>query len=183
MGDDSVLRELGPEEDWAIPVKRAQGPRLDSSRLEEPLRSLNLRPPVRIVSGDSVAAAIRAMRQAGVGSCVVETPDGSLAGLVTERDILYRLPFDRVRLDDTVVDLFMQPDPEALSLDHPIAYALNRMFGGGDRSIPVLGDDLRVAGVLTLGDIVDEVCDHFSEQVQCLPPRRRLAIAREREGA
>jgi CBS-domain-containing membrane protein len=57
------------------------------------------------------------------------------------------------------------------------------MFGGGDRYIPVVDEHLRVVGVVTLRDIVDEICDYFSEQVQCLPPRRRLAIAREREGA
>jgi CBS domain-containing protein len=183
MGDDLFLHELGPEENLPLPRRKREGTHLDSARLEEPLRTLNLRPPVRVVSGDTVADAIRAMRESGVGSCVVEGPHGGLAGLVTERDILYKLPFDGVRLDDTVVDLLMQSDPETLALDHPIAYALNRMFGGRERSIPVVDEQLRVVGVVTLRDIVDEVCDYFSEQVQCLPPRRRLAIARKREGA
>jgi CBS domain-containing protein len=183
MGDDLLLHELGPEENWPLSGKKGKGAHLDSARLEEHLSTLNLRSPVRVVSGDTVADAIRAMRESGVGSCVVEAPDGSLAGLVTERDILYKLPFDGIRLDDIVVDLLMQSDPETLALDHPIAYALNRMFGGGDRYIPVVDEHLRVVGVVTLRDIVDEICDYFSEQVQCLPPRRRLAIAREREGA
>jgi len=180
MGDDLFLHELGPGRPHA---KKGGDPHLDSARLEDPLGSLNLRSPVKVVSGDSVAEAIAAMRDAGVGSCVVETGDGSLAGIVTERDILNKLPFDGIQLDDTVVDLFMQTDPETLALDHPIAYALNRMFGGGDRYIPIVDDHLRVVGVITLRDIVDEVCDSFSEQVHCLPPRRRLAIASEREGA
>jgi CBS domain-containing protein len=183
MGDDLFLHELGSGENRPQPRKKEGGPHLDSARLEEPLRSLHLRRPVRVTVGSSVAEAIRTMREAGVGSCIVETGKGTLAGIVTERDILNKVPLDGIRLDETAVDEFMRSDPETLAPDHPIAYALNRMFGGNDRYIPIVDDRDRVVGVVTLRDIVDEVCDYFSEQVQCLPPRRRLAIPREREGA
>ena len=181
MKDELFLGGIGPEDRWRDPGRGDH--RLDSSRLEDPLRSLPLRPPVRVQLGSDAGDAIRKMRDAGVGSCVVENVKGSLAGIVTERDVLNKVPLDGIRLDKTPVEEFMQHDPETLALDHPIAYALHNMSGGGYRNIPVVDDSNHAVALVTLRDIVDEVCDNFSEQVQCIPPRRRLGIASEREGA
>ena len=181
MKDDLSLDDLGSEDRWADPGRGQH--RLDSARLEDPVRSLHLRAPIRVRLGSDAGAAILKMREAGVGSCVVENEAGSLAGIVTERDLLNKMPLNGVRLDEAPVDDFMQPDPETLALDHPIAYALNHMFGGEYRNIPIVDERNRAVGLVTLRDIVDEVCDNFSEQVQCIPPRRRLGIAKKREGA
>ncbi len=182
MSEDVFPGGLGREDLWPEPGKAGRH-HLDSSRLEDPLRTLHLRSVVRIATGSTLSAAIRTMREAGVGACVIDSENGTLAGLVTERDLLNRIPLDGVCADEVTVNDFMQSDPETLALDHPIAYAMNRMFGGGDRYIPIVDDDDRAVGLVTLRDIVDEVCDYFSEQVQCIPPRRRHAIASEREGA
>ena len=182
MSQDVFPGGLGRDDLWRDPGKEGRH-HLDSSRLEDPLRTLHLRPVVRIAAGSSLALAINTMRDARVGACVVEGADGMLSGIVTERDLLNKIPLDGVCADDVLVNEFMQSDPETLAPDHPIAYALNRMFGGGDRYIPIVDDDGQAVGLVTLRDIVDEVCDYFSEQVQCIPPRRRHAIARQREGA
>ena len=57
------------------------------------------------------------------------------------------------------------------------------MAGGGYRNIPLVDDRNRAVGLVTLRDVVEEICEHFSDEVLTLPPTRRSAIAPKREGA
>jgi len=156
---------------------------LEASRLEDPLQSLPLRPPVRVPKGSKLSKVIKKMRKAGVGACLVEDEKGTLAGIFTERDLLNKLSMEGPGLAEVTVDEFMQPNPETLTPGHPIAYALNRMAGGGYRNIPLVDDRNRAVGLVTLRDVVEEICEHFSDEVLTLPPTRRSAIAPKREGA
>ena len=157
--------------------------RFEAARLEDPVKSLGLRTPVRVRLGSGLGDAILKMRESGVGSCLIEDGEGMLAGILTERDLLNKAPLEGAGLGSAKVDDFMHASPETLTPDHPIAYALNRMAGGGYRNIPLVDDDGGAVGLVTLRDIVEEICEQFSEEVLCIPPTRRAAIAKEREGA
>ena len=169
--------------DWSPGEVEATVRRLDAARLQEPLRTLPLRPPVKVPLGTTAGEAIRRMRATGVGACLVEDPAGHLVGIFTERDLLNRVPLDGVRLDEERIERFMQPNPETLTPEHPVAYALNRMGGGGYRHVPLVDSRGRAAGLVTLRDIVEDLVEHFGDDVRSLPPTRRAGIAREREGA
>jgi CBS domain-containing protein len=157
--------------------------RFEAARLKDPLKSLRLRPPVKVSLGSELIDAIVKMRESGVGSCLIEDGDGALAGILTERDLLNKMPFDGTGIRSATVDDFMHANPETLTPDHPIAFALNRMAGGGYRNLPLVDDSGGAVGLVTLRDIVEEICEQFSEEVLCIPPTRRAAIAKEREGA
>ena len=175
---DVTYGEGEPGEE-SIYEESSEASRLEASRLKDPLRSLSLRPPVIVPLGCRLGEVIRKMREAQVGSCLIEDANGILAGIFTERDLLTKAPLEGVNLDEMQVDDFMQPNPETLTPDHPIAYALNRMAGGGYRNIPLVDDDNRAVGLVTLRDIVEEVSEHFSDEVFTLPPTRRSAPKRE----
>jgi len=130
-----------------------------------------------------VGEAVRKMRDAGVGSCLVEDAQGRLVGIFTERDLLRRVSLDGATLNEQPIDRMMQPDPETLTPDHPVAYALNRMGCGGYRNVPLVDASGKAVGLVTLRDIVDDLIAHFGDEVFSLPPTRRSAIARHREGA
>ena len=171
------------EGDWTPVEVEATVRRLDAARLQEPLRTLPLRPPVKVPAGTTLGEAIRRMRAARVGACLVEDASSVLQGIFTERDLLNRVPLDGIRLEDAPIERYMQPNPETLTPDHPVAYALNRMGGGGYRNVPLVDEHGRAVGLVTLRDIVEDLVDHFGDDVRSLPPTRRSAIAREREGA
>jgi CBS domain-containing protein len=76
----------------------------------------------------------------------------------------------------------MTPDPECLTLEDGISYALNMMSDGGFRHIPLIDAEQHPTGVVAMRDIVDYMVDLFPAVLN-LPPSPALGIAREREGA
>ncbi|MEO8605480.1 MAG: CBS domain-containing protein, partial [bacterium] len=86
-------------------------------------------------------------------------------------------------LDATPIGEVMTPEPECLTLDDGIAYALNIMHDGGFRRIPLVDDDGHPTGVVTMRNIVDDIVDLFAHEVLNLPPKPTSEIVREREGA
>src|SRR5207247_2463957 len=84
----------------------------------------------------------RTMREHRIG-CVLVVEGERLVGIVTERDFIMKLgQADAGRpLSD-----FMTPDPEVLSPDDPIVYALNKMSVGGFRHVPLVDEARRPVG-------------------------------------
>ncbi len=77
----------------------------------------------------------------------------------------------------------MTRDPECLTLDDSLAYALHHMSVGGFRHIPLIDDRGRPTGVIAMRAIVDFMVDSFPREVLNLPPSPRHNISRQREGA
>lgn len=157
--------------------------RLGAAITKRPIRALQtLKSPVWVGPGASIRRAVDVMNERGVG-CVLVVDEGRLVGIFTERDVLRRVVSQGFALDTTPVGQVMTPDPECLTLDDGIAYALNLMSDGGFRRIPLVDGDGRPTGVVTMRNIVDYIVDLFPHEVLNLPPHPGLAVAREREGA
>jgi CBS domain-containing protein len=139
---------------------------LDRQMLQEPIRRLEPRAPLTVAPGAPLAEAIRLMREHRVG-CLLVVEDERLVGIVTERDFLLKL--DRPDLERRVAEL-MTPDPEVLTPDDPIVYALNKMSVGGFRHVPLVDAARRPVGVVSVKDIVDYLADLFASDVLTVPP-------------
>jgi CBS domain-containing protein len=121
------------------------------------------------------------MNQNGAG-CVLVERDGRLAGIFTERDVLTKIVGSDVDVDRVTVEAVMTPDPESLSPDDRVTYALNKMSVGGFRHIPLVDDEGHPVGVVSMRNVVDYMVDLFRTEVLNLPPQPRH-FARAREGA
>lgn len=156
---------------------------LGSMICEQPLRTLaSLRPPVAVSVDASAAEAIEKMMEHSSG-CVLVVDRDRLVGVFTERDVLCKLAArDRAPKAVPVVEV-MTADPECLTLDDSLAYALHHMTVGGFRHIPLVDDQGRPTGIVAMRSIVEFMVDSFPRQVLNLPPLPELSIAREREGA
>ena len=139
---------------------------LDQRMIREPIRLLNPPSPLGLPPGAPIADAIQMMREHRVG-CVLVVEGGQLVGILTERDLLLKL--ERADRGHAVRDL-MTPDPEVLSPDDPIVYALNKMSVGGFRHVPLVDDVGRPVGVVSVKDIVDYIVDFFPNDVLTVPP-------------
>lgn len=170
------------EEEEIMAEKEQPGTTLDADALAEPISSLSLQPPVKVTPVTLVVEAARRMVEGGVG-CVLVEDGGRLVGILTERDILTKLISRRLDVDRTPVETVMTRDPNTLSPDAGIAYALNEMTVGGFRHIPLVDGAGRAVGMVSMRNIVHHLVDLFPTEVLNLPPEPGLNIARTKEGA
>ena len=142
---------------------------LDACTLDRPVRTLPLRKPICLETSAKVKEAIELMRANKTGSVLV-TRNGRLAGIFTERDILNRMALGEVDPSQATLEEVMRSNPEVLSPEAPMAYALNLMSVGGFRHVPLVDEEGRAVAVVSVRDIVDCLVDHFPDKVLNLPP-------------
>jgi signal-transduction protein with cAMP-binding, CBS, and nucleotidyltransferase domain len=119
-----------------------------------------------IDADDSVLDAVRKMVEANVGSLLVNV-DGSIHGIVTERDYLRRVTLEgRTEKDTPVRDIMTSPliviGPET-TIDECMALMTDRRI----RHLPVVRDG-RIAAVISIGDIVKYQSQQQSFQIKYL---------------
>jgi CBS domain-containing protein len=158
----------------------------DARLLREPLTVLPTQRPITLSPDDSVTDGIRAMQREHRG-CVLVTDDGTpsskLTGIFTERDVLFRI-VDRGRNPASLpLGEVMTAEPETLSVHATIAYVLNKMAVGGFRHVPVVDDEHRPYGVISVRDVVTFLVDAFPREVLNLPTEAGVPRTRSREGA
>ncbi|MEB2836662.1 MAG: CBS domain-containing protein [Desulfurococcales archaeon] len=106
---------------------------------------------VAVRSGDSIREAAKAMHEAGVGSVMVLDEAGRLVGVFTERDLV-RAVAEGAPLD-APVDEYMTREVASVRPGTPILEAGDLMIRLGVRHLPVLDDDGRLVGVISLRDV------------------------------
>jgi CBS domain-containing protein len=134
----------------------------DSTALAHPLLRLRPREPETVEPATSLAEAIARLKGHNVGCLLVTGHGGELAGIFTERDVLYRVAGLIENLDSVPVESLMTPQPTALKPSDPISRALHMMAIHGFRHVPLVDDDGCPVGVVSLRDIIRFMEEHFS---------------------
>jgi CBS domain-containing protein len=107
----------------------------------------------------TILDAIRFMANKRVGALVV-LEDGILAGIISERDFVYRIAQDRtIQLDMPVSD-YMTPTVITVTPSHTIPQCMEIMTNKRIRHLPVLNGD-QLVGLISIGDMVKGI---ISEQ-------------------
>ena len=106
--------------------------------------------PIGVDYGQSVGEAARAMRDWGVGAILVVS-NGSLYGLVTDRDLVVRAVAEERGADEPVGPL-SSANLIGVDADAGVHEAMRLMRQHGVRRLPVL-EDGQVAGIVSLGDL------------------------------
>jgi CBS domain-containing protein len=128
--------------------------RLEENLSSEPVSSLKPREPVVVSVQANLGTAIRAMIDRGVGAVLV-VEDGTLAGILTERDFLTKVAGSPDHAAMNVRE-FMTRDPECVGPTDTLAFALGKMDAGGYRHLPVVQNGQPV-GVVSVRDILRHV--------------------------
>jgi CBS domain-containing protein len=149
--------------------------------LTKPIRALKVRLPIIVRREASVREAIRSMVRNSVG-CVLIEDDERLVGIFSERDVLTKVIGKGLDPDETLVESVMTADPETLTPESNISYALNKMSVGGFRHVPLIDERGRPVAVVSMRDVVDYVVDLFPGDILNLPPEPGN-LPRTREGA
>jgi Predicted signal-transduction protein containing cAMP-binding and CBS domains len=106
--------------------------------------------PIGVDYHQSVGEAARAMRDWGVGAILVVS-NGSLYGLVTDRDLVVRAVAEERGADEPVGPL-SSANLIGVDADADVHEAMRLMRQHAVRRLPVL-EDGQVAGIVSLGDL------------------------------
>jgi CBS domain-containing protein len=141
-----------------------------------------LHPVITCERTASARQAIEIMQRERIG-CVLVVDRDRLIGVFTERDVLTKVAAQDVDIDHVPVAALMTSDPECLTADNELVYALNQMSVGGYRHVPLIDDKGRPTGVVSMRDIIDYLAGLFPQYVLNLPPFPEHGIPRSPEGA
>jgi CBS domain-containing protein len=149
---------------------------------DERLRVLSRREPVTVQPGTSLADCIAAIQRTGTGDSVfVTNPDGTLAGVLAERDIFGRIVGGDVDLAQPV-ETMMTAKPRHLHPEATVRDAIELMQTGRYRNVPLLDDDDSLIGVIRPQDILKYLAESFPEELLNLPPRPHQTMRKPEGG-
>ena len=154
--------------------------KLQDAFLSDTVSVLTTREPIRLPQTASVAEALETMLTEDQAAVIVVDESGRLTGIATDRDLLKRAA-DRDSTKSTL-GAVMTPDPEALRPDDRICYALNRMMAMSCRTVPLVDDERRPVGLVTVDDVAKWLAALFPEAILNLRPGDRLKQPTERDG-
>ena len=157
-------------------------PRLEFAlSIHEPIEKLNYRDPIIMQENIKVIDAIKLFNEKDVGCILVVDGNNKLTGIFTERDVIRKLINKGLDLNKETIEKYMTKRPDALQLNDPITYALNRMAAGGYRHIPLIDKNDHPVGFISVRDVVDHLADYYSNEILNLPPSPH-ARQRSQEG-
>ena len=124
--------------------------------------------PVTVPASASVAEAIQAMTEHRVGSVMVPNADGSPAGIFTERDVLNlcaegRTDFAKMSIRPCMTCAMTTGKP-AETVSEVLVIMTARRF----RHMPVVDDDGKMIGVVSIGDLVKAKLEETAQEAQAL---------------
>ena len=124
--------------------------------------------PITIDAGAPIAEAARKMREADVGPIIV-MEDGSVCGILTDRDIAIRAVAEGMDPSTTKVGEICSKEVATLSPRDKVTMAVDLMEKIAVRRLPVV-EDHKPVGILTLGDLaIQREPDSTLAQISAAP--------------
>lgn len=111
-------------------------------------------PPITTRVGSSLADAVRLMWDNKIGSVLVVGEDGRLAGILTERDVMYAAAKGLLCEGRGVSDV-MSRNVITVSPDDDVSTVVEKMRQFNIRHLPVVDDEGRPIGVVSIRDVID----------------------------
>lgn len=134
---------------------------LERSLYKDRIRSLWPRKPVTVGPNTPVSEVLKILVNNTTG-CAMIVEDGKIVGIFTERDALLKLNTQASELGAHPISEFMTANPQILSVDDKIAFAVQRMDLGGFRHVPLVDEHGQLAGVISVRDILQYVMQKIS---------------------
>ena len=146
--------------------------RIRSALCEAPISKLDmLTKLITVYPDDNCLIAIEKMKHVTSGAVVVIDPQSKkLCGILTERDLLNKFIGRGLNPALEAVAKYMTPNPEYLTPNDKIAYALHKMSVLGFRHVPLTDIDKNVLGLISVRHIIDYIAECLSDEIYNLRP-------------
>ena len=107
-----------------------------------------------ITATATIAEAARLLTERRIGALVVKDEEGSLTGIISERDLVQAIAqAGGAALTATVGD-YMTPEPETCGEGDTVESPMETMTYGRFRHVPALDAQGRLCGMISIGDVV-----------------------------
>lgn len=121
---------------------------------------------VTVQPEQTVSEVVTLFRAHNIGALPVVTADGRLAGILSERDIVRRLPeFEQILA--TPVQLLMTTQVITAVPDDDLMSVAHTMTERRIRHLPVL-EDGRLIGIISIGDVLKAQRDQYRGEIDTL---------------
>jgi CBS domain-containing protein len=104
----------------------------------------------------TVLEALQIMAEKNIGALLV-IENSEPAGIFSERDYARRLVLKGKNEKDTLVKDVMTSDVIGIDIDQKVGACLALMTGKFIRHLPVVDEDKKIIGIISIGDIVKEL--------------------------
>lgn len=118
-----------------------------------------------VAPGASVIEAVRCMRDRRIGALMV-VENERLVGILSERDVVFRVVADERDAKSTRVAEVMTTNPQVIQPDKPFSHALHMMYEGGFRHVPVVDANGRAVGMVSARDALELEEHEFGEALK-----------------
>jgi CBS domain-containing protein len=102
----------------------------------------------------TLAEAAALLAEKRIGALVVQDGKGALAGILSERDLVRAMAEDGAAALNHAVDRYLTRDVVTCRLSATAEELMEMMTRGRFRHVPVLDDDDRLCGLISIGDVV-----------------------------
>ncbi|NPA75737.1 MAG: CBS domain-containing protein [Euryarchaeota archaeon] len=113
--------------------------------------TIMVKPPV-VNPDNTMVVAVKKMIDAGFRSLPVVNRKGKLVGILSRTDVIRVVP-ELTDVASMAVEDVMTSDPECVSENTPVEYAVDMMKKISELSLPVIDDNGRLSGVVHMRDI------------------------------
>ncbi len=137
-------------------------------------------PPRCLEPTASVRDALELMQKHNSGTVLV-CQDNRVVGIFTERDALKMMAAGANF--DNPLEKSMTRNPVVLRAGDIVSKAITLMAEGGYRRLPIVDEQQRPIGIVTVQGILHYLVDHFPTVIYNLPPEPHHLAVRGREGA
>jgi CBS domain-containing protein len=135
--------------------------------------------PLCLAPSESVGEALRRMKVSNCGAALV-CRDQVVIGIFTERDALKMMAAGASF--DVPLERCMTSGPVVLHARDRVGKAITMMAQGGYRRLPIVDDQGRPTGIITVEGIMHYLVEHFPAVIYNLPPEPHYSV-QQREGA
>ncbi len=133
----------------------------------DPLLKISHRPATCVPPEETICGAVEAMVAGRVGAAAVVRPDGTLAGMFTERDLMTRVVAQHRDPETTRVEEAMTTEPVTVSQTTPIEQALEIMVTNDFRHLPVMDGD-RVLAMVSVRRVLQHKLEEEKEELEAV---------------
>lgn len=114
------------------------------------------KPVIGLSPKDSLDKAVAMLMEHRIGSLIITEANGTMVGILSERDILKILDTHPAQWNQMLVNDAMTPNPYTCEPDNTLEEVMNKMVEHNIRHLPVVYKG-KLEGMLSITDIVEEL--------------------------